>query len=61
VNEAVAAAGDEYGMERLHDVFLATAPSGADAVLSAFQSALAEFVGGSPQSDDITIIAVERR
>lgn len=61
VNEAVDAAGDEFGMERLHDVFLATAPSGAEAVLSAFQMALAEFVGGSPQSDDITIIAVERR
>ena len=61
VNEAVDATGDEFGLERLHDVFLAAAPSGADAVLSAFQMALAEFVGGSPQSDDITLIAVEKR
>ena len=61
VNEAVDATGDEFGLERLHDVFLAAAPSGAEAVLSAFQMALAEFVGGSPQSDDITIIAVEKR
>ena len=61
VNEAVDAAGDEFGMERLHQVFLAAAPSGADSVLSAFQKALADFVGGSPQSDDITLIAVEKR
>jgi sigma-B regulation protein RsbU (phosphoserine phosphatase) len=61
VNEAVDAAGEEFGLERLHDVFLAAAPSGAESVLSAFQMALAEFVGGSPQSDDITIIAVEKR
>lgn len=61
VNEAVDATGEEFGMTRLHDVFLATAPAGADAVLTAFQQALAEFVGGSPQSDDITIIAVEKR
>ncbi len=61
VNEAVDAAGDEFGMERLHEVFIAAAPSGAEAVLSAFQMALAEFVGGSPQSDDITLIAVEKR
>lgn len=61
VNEAVDVAGDEFGLERLHEVFLAAAPSGADSVLAAFQKALADFVGGSPQSDDITIIAVEKR
>jgi len=61
VNEAVDAAGEEFGMERLHEVFLSAASSGADAVLAAFQKALADFVGGSPQSDDITIIAVEKR
>ena len=61
VNEAVDDAGDEFGLERLHDVFRAAAPSGADAVLAAFRKALVEFVGGSPQSDDITIIAVEKR
>ena len=61
VNEAGNAAGDEFGMERLHEVFLAAAPSGAHAILAAYRSAVADFVGGSPQSDDITIIAVEKR
>ncbi len=61
VNEAVDADGEEFGLARLHEVFHSAAPSGADAVLAAFQQALADFVGGSPQSDDITIIAVERR
>ncbi len=61
VNEAVNAAGDEFGLERLHDVFLAAAPSGADAVLAAFSKALTDFVDGAAQSDDITLIAVEKR
>ena len=61
VNEAVDANGDEFGLARLHEVFLAAAPSGANAILEAFRTSLAEFVDGSPQSDDITIIAVEKR
>ena len=61
VNEAANASGDEFSMERLHEVFLAAAPSGAHAVLAAFRTAVADFVGGSPQSDDITIIVVEKR
>lgn len=61
VNEAVNAEGEEFGLDRLYDVFRNTAPSGAHAILAAFSKAVADFVGGSPQSDDITIIAVEKR
>jgi phosphoserine phosphatase RsbU/P len=61
VNEAVDDAGEEFGLERLRQVFLEFAPAGADAVLKAFRKALEDFVGGSPQSDDITIIVVEKR
>jgi sigma-B regulation protein RsbU (phosphoserine phosphatase) len=61
VNEAINAEGEEFGLERLHEVFRQTAPEGANAILEAFRKAVAEFVGGSPQSDDITVIAVEKR
>ncbi len=61
VNEAEDAMGDEFGLDRLHEVFRKVAPDGAHAVLEAFQSALAAFVDGSPQSDDITLIAVEKK
>ncbi|MES2706354.1 MAG: GAF domain-containing SpoIIE family protein phosphatase [Verrucomicrobiota bacterium] len=61
VNEAVNAEGEEFGLERLHEVFRQTALSGAHAILAAFRKAVADFVGSSPQSDDITIIAVEKR
>lgn len=61
VNEAVNEEGEEFGMERLTEMFRASAPSGAQHVLEAFETAIGTFVGGSPQSDDITIIVVERR
>ncbi len=61
VNEAANPDGDEYGMDRLTETFRNAAPLGAQAVLDAFQLSVSEFAGTQPQSDDITIIAVQRK
>ena len=61
VNEAANDEGDEFGLERLMETFRLAAPDGAQAVLDAFQRAVSEFAGSQPQSDDITIIAVQKK
>ncbi len=61
VNEAANDEGDEFGLERLMETFRLAAPDGAQAVLDAFQKAVSEFAGSQPQSDDITIIAVQKK
>ncbi len=60
VNEAENPDGVQYGMERLITTFANTAPLGADHVLQAFTEDVREFSGTSPQSDDITIIVIQR-
>jgi sigma-B regulation protein RsbU (phosphoserine phosphatase) len=61
VKEAIDASGDEYGMERLRKAFLAGASQGAQASVRAVEKDLAEFTGDSPQMDDITLVAIEKR
>lgn len=60
VNEATNAAGDEFGLLRMQEVFAAAAPGGAQAAVDALKAEVAKFVDGHPQSDDITIIVIER-
>lgn len=61
VNEAENRKGEEFGKERLKEVFAEAAPRGAEAVVADLQGALGRFVGNSRQMDDITLIAIERR
>lgn len=61
VKEAVNAAGEEFGMDRLRDAFRECAPQGAEATIRAVERELARFVGESPQMDDVTLVAVEKR
>ncbi|MCU0796852.1 MAG: SpoIIE family protein phosphatase [Akkermansiaceae bacterium] len=61
VREAVNAAGEEFGLERLDRVFLENAPLGAEAVLSAIRRELSGFAGESSQMDDVTLLVLERR
>lgn len=61
VNEAANDEGDEFGLQRLTETFRIAAPGGAQAVLDAFQQAVKDFVGKQPQSDDITIIVVQKK
>jgi sigma-B regulation protein RsbU (phosphoserine phosphatase) len=60
VNEAENAAEEQFGLERLHTVFSAAAPQGAHAVRAAILQAVAAHVAGHLQSDDITVVVVER-
>ncbi|MBP7950849.1 MAG: SpoIIE family protein phosphatase [Verrucomicrobiales bacterium] len=61
VNEAENAAGDQLGIPAMEEVFRRTAPQGSAAVLEAILTAVADHVHGHPQSDDVTIIVVQRK
>ena len=52
---------EEFGLERLRETLLGSAPRGAQAVVDAVSDAVTAFAGSAPQSDDITLIAVEKR
>lgn len=61
VREAVDAQEEEFGMERMADVFKQSAPLGAETVLVRMQEELKAFTGESTQMDDITLVVIERR
>jgi len=61
VREAVDSSDEEFGMERMADTFRLAAPLGAEAVVSQVQEELRQFTGESPQMDDITLVAIERK
>lgn len=61
VREAVDANDEEFGMERMSEVFRLAAPLGAEAVLRRIQEELRQFTGEGPQMDDITLVAIEKR
>jgi sigma-B regulation protein RsbU (phosphoserine phosphatase) len=48
------------GERRLRDIIRAEAPGGAHALERAFLSAVTNFTGGAPQTDDITFLVVEK-
>ena len=52
------AAGNEYGTERLKDVVRAEAGGGARHLVGELRRSLAAFRGAAPQSDDLTIVAI---
>jgi len=61
VREAVDSQDEEFGMERMSEVFRMAAPLGAEAVLSRMQDELRQFTGDGPQMDDITLVAIEKK
>jgi len=61
IQEAIDEAGDEFGIDRLREVFLENAGFGAEAAVSAIQREVARFTGEGRQMDDITMLALERR
>lgn len=60
VNEALDIEGDEFGMDRLKAVIAQSAPKGPAALVDHLIASVREFVGDHPQSDDITLIAIQR-
>ncbi|MCB1086383.1 MAG: SpoIIE family protein phosphatase [Verrucomicrobiae bacterium] len=61
VTEAADPEENEFGIQRLREVLAESASGGAQAVVEAVSEALTRFTGTAPQSDDITLIAVEKR
>lgn len=61
VKEAVDAAGEEFGMDRLREAFREGASLGAEATVLAVERELARFAGDAPQMDDVTLVALEKR
>lgn len=61
VNEAVDHKELEFGEERIKTILGLAAPNGAEAVVSAICDSVKKFIGGEPQSDDITLVVVCRK
>ena len=61
VREAVDGDDEEFGMERMSEVFSMAAPLGAEAIVSRMQDELRQFTGDGPQMDDITLVAIEKK
>jgi phosphoserine phosphatase RsbU/P len=60
VTEALDAEGDEFGLERTIQAVQASAAEGASAIIKRVTDDVRNFVGGQPQSDDITLIAIRK-
>ena len=60
VTEAENAAKEQFGTERLFQVFADGSPGDARTASNAVLDAVAAFVGGAPQSDDITCLTLSR-
>lgn len=61
VKEAIDGKEEEFGSERLSQVFRSAAVFGAEEVVIAVQRELKLFTGEAPQMDDITLVAIEKR
>ncbi len=60
VTEALDVNGLEFGMSRLVEAIQRSAAEGPQAILKQVTNNLMDFVGGQPQSDDITLIAIQK-
>ncbi len=60
VSEAMNAEGEEFGVERLRELFTNNPPSNAKEANEAVLQAVSEFAGNTPQSDDVTCLVIRR-
>jgi serine phosphatase RsbU (regulator of sigma subunit) len=60
VTEAINAAEEEFGEERLRQVILKKRHAPATEMIAALEKAVSAFVGETPQSDDIAVVIVKR-
>ena len=60
VSEAMNSVGEEFGVERLQQIFLEHPPTTARAANEAILKAVSDFAGGTPQSDDVTCLVLRR-
>ena len=60
VSEAMNAEGEEFGVERLQQLFANQPPTSARMATEAIFQAVSDFAGGTPQSDDVTCLVLRR-
>ena len=60
ITEALDNEGNEFGMQRTMEAFRSSAKQGAQAIVSRLIDDLRNFVGATPQNDDITLIAIRK-
>ena len=60
VTEAMDGGGGEFGTQRLYEIFAEAAPKGSREANRAVFQAVRNFVGDTPQSDDITCMTLYR-
>ena len=60
VSEAMNLAGEEFGMDRLQQIFVGRPPSSARMANEAVLQAVNEFAEGTSQSDDVTCLVLYR-
>ena len=61
VTEAQDHTGEQFGLERMRDLFRGRPPTGAKAATDRVFKAVHEFAGAAPQFDDITCLALYHR
>ena len=60
VSEAMNAEGEEFGVERLQQLFVNQPPSSARMAIETVMQGVSDFAGGTPQSDDVTCLVLRR-
>ena len=60
VSEAMNSAGEEFGVERLQQLFDGQAPPSARTAIETILQAVSDFAGDTPQSDDVTCLVLRR-
>jgi len=60
ITEALDNEGNEFGLQRMIQAFRTTAKQGPQAIVSRLIDELRDFVGATPQNDDITLIAIRK-
>ena len=60
VSEAMNSAGEEFGVDRLRQIFIDNPPTSAREATEAILEAVHHFADGYPQSDDVTCLVLQR-
>ena len=60
VSEAMNSEGEEFGIDRLREIFVNNPPVSAREANEAILQAVNDFAGDTPQSDDVTCLVIQR-
>jgi phosphoserine phosphatase RsbU/P len=60
ITEALDNEGNEFGLQRMIESFRGSVKEGAQAIVTRLIDDLRNFVGSTPQNDDITVITIRK-